>query len=38
MALRVRVFGQPHDYGCLPTCVQAVRTFYGKSPFYGEPP
>jgi len=36
MPLKVKVFGQPHDYGCLPTCVQAVRDFYNERLTYEE--
>ena len=36
MPLDLPPFGQPHDFGCLPTCVQAVRNFYGEALTYDE--
>lgn len=32
--LNVKPFGQPHSMGCLPTCVRAVRDFYGEKLSY----
>ena len=36
MPLDVPSIGQPHRFGCLPTCVQAVRRFYGERLNYDE--
>lgn len=32
----VSPFGQPHPFGCLPTCVQAVRDFYQEKLTYDD--